>query len=265
MAEAQDFLVETRSLNDLTAGMEAGDFTRPTAFKGWSTDDVLQHLHHYNILADLSMFDPDRFRVEYGRAKGLRDEGLGMVGASRQILGELTGHALRDALIAQAEAMAPRWLEADPATRVEWAGPSMSARSSISARLMETWAHGQEVWDLLGRVREDGDRIRSIAVLGVNTFGWTFKTRGMEPPGERPTVRLVAPSGEEWAFAGGEDVVEGSATEFCQVVTQTRNIADVGLTVRGPVAEAWMANAQCFAGPPNPPPAPGTRGPGVHA
>ena len=38
----------------------------------------------------------------------------------------------------------------------------MSARSSISARLMETWAHGQAVYDRLGVVRVDTDRIRNI-------------------------------------------------------------------------------------------------------
>ncbi|MGR3322024.1 MAG: TIGR03084 family metal-binding protein [Pseudooceanicola sp.] len=263
IAEAQDFLDETRALHALTGEMAEDGFDRPTAFKGWSTNDVLQHLHHYNILADLSLFDPERFAEEYGKVQALREQGLDMVAASREMLGDLAGAELRAAWLEQAEAMAPRWHDADPATRVDWAGPSMSARSSISARLMETWAHGQEIWDLAGRVRADTDRIRSIAVLGVNTFGWTFKARGEAPPGERPTVRLSAPSGEEWTFPGSDEEIGGSATEFCQVVTQTRNIADVALRVEGPVAREWMAKAQCFAGPPNPPPAPGTRGPGV--
>ncbi len=76
-----------------------------------------------------------------------------------------------------------------------------------------------------------------------------------------PRLELTAPSGETWAF-GDEDAassIKGSATEFCQVVTQTRNVADTGLTVEGDVAENWMRIAQCFAGPPTPPPAPGTR------
>jgi hypothetical protein len=42
-------------------------------------------------------------------------------------------------------------------------------------------------------------------------------------------------------------------------VTQTRNVADTGLSVTGPVAEDWMTIVQCFAGPPEDPPAPGTR------
>lgn len=41
----------------------------------------------------------------------------------------------------------------------------MSARSCITARQMETWAHGQEIFDALGVVRRDGDRIRNVAHL----------------------------------------------------------------------------------------------------
>jgi len=53
--------------------------------------------------------------------------------------------------------------------------------------------------------------------------------------------------------------IEGSAIEFCQVVTQVRNIADTGLRVVGETAMSWMAIAQCFAGPPENPPPPGSR------
>jgi uncharacterized protein (TIGR03084 family) len=128
----------------------------------------------------------------------------------------------------------------------------MSVRTGITARLMETWAHGQAVYDLLGVERIDTDRIRNIAQLGVNTFGWTFKTNGQTPPEVVPYVRLVAPSGAVWTFNAPSDTdrIEGSATEFCQVVTQVRNIADTQLTVVGDAAQRWMSIAQCFAGPP---------------
>ena len=38
----------------------------------------------------------------------------------------------------------------DPKKRVKWIGPDMSVISSISARHMETWAHGQAIFDSLG-------------------------------------------------------------------------------------------------------------------
>ncbi|MDP6768505.1 MAG: maleylpyruvate isomerase family mycothiol-dependent enzyme, partial [Arenicellales bacterium] len=157
--------------------------------------------------------------------------------------------------------MATRWVDADPRVRLKWAGPDMSVLSSITARLMETWAHGQAVYDLLGIKRVDTDRIQNIAVLGVNTFKWTFLNRSWTVPDQVPGVELVAPSGECWSWneSNRDDRVSGSATEFCQVVTQTRNIADTQLKVSGPIAECWMANAQCFAGPPETPPVAGTR------
>jgi uncharacterized protein (TIGR03084 family) len=126
---------------------------------------------------------------------------------------------------------------------------------------METWAHGQEVYDLLGVERVDTDRIRNIAVLGVNTFGWTFVNRKLAVPQPVPHVRLDAPSGDVWEWNAGveSDLVAGSASEFCQVVTQVRNLADTKLRVEGEVAKRWMSIAQCFAGPAEDPPPPGTR------
>jgi uncharacterized protein (TIGR03084 family) len=126
---------------------------------------------------------------------------------------------------------------------------------------METWAHGQAIYDLLGQERSVGDRIKNVAVIGINTFGWTFTNRGLPVPEKRPSVRLTAPSGATWEWNQPDEgnVIEGSAVEFCQVVTQTRNIADTSLKVMGESASAWMSIAQCFAGPPENPPPPGTR------
>jgi uncharacterized protein (TIGR03084 family) len=76
-----------------------------------------------------------------------------------------------------------------------------------------------------------------------------------------PFVSLTAPSGEVWTYGEPSVVerIEGRADEFAQVVTQTRNIADTQLMVKGPVATQWMGFAQCFAGAPENPPAPGVR------
>jgi uncharacterized protein (TIGR03084 family) len=158
--------------------------------------------------------------------------------------------------------MTDRFVVADPKQRVKWVGPDMSVRSSITARLMETWAHGQAVYDLLGHVRNEADRIQNIAVLGVNTFGWTFTNRGVAVPTDPPYIRLTAPSGAIWEWnppAQQENCIEGKAVEFCQVVTQVRNLADTTLQVSGETATSWMSIAQCFAGPPENPPASGKR------
>jgi hypothetical protein len=38
----------------------------------------------------------------------------------------------------------------DPSLRLPWYGPPMSAASSVTARLMESWAHGQDIADAVG-------------------------------------------------------------------------------------------------------------------
>ena len=258
MQEAEDFRAESGALYALLAPIDPACFAEETQFKGWAINDVLQHLHVWNEMARLQIEDEDELkkRLAASMAGGgaLREFEAGL-------LGSLEGERLLETWRQGFEYLADLFAAVDPKARLIWAGPPMSARSSITARLMETWAHGQEVYDHLGEERINADRIRGIVVLGVNTFGWTYKTRGEEPRGPLPRLRLTAPSGELWEFGESAEggMIEGKAEEFCQVVTQTRNIADTDLRVSGAVAIDWMSKAQCFAGPPVAPPPPGTR------
>jgi uncharacterized protein (TIGR03084 family) len=258
MEQAGDFLDETRGLHGLIAGLTDADYDQKTLFKGWTINMVLRHLHIWNQAAMLSLTDAAAFQGF------LKDMAAGIAGGALPTFEEvylqgLSGSALRNAWMTQAEQVANRFANADPSARLPWVGPEMSARSSITARLMESWAHGLAVYDLLGVVRKDDDGIVNIVRLGVNTFGWTFKNRREDIPGPMPRLSLTAPSGELWEYGEGEGHITGPASEFCQVVTQTRNIADTDLRVEGLVAKRWMAIAQCFAGPPADPPAPGSR------
>ena len=260
MQQAQDFCDESEALYGVLEPLSVDAYSVATLFNDWTIDNILQHLHHFNIMADLSLNEPDKFVTEYAKIAALRAK-VGFIQSSNELLGGLSGRPLLDAWRSYYIEMTPRFAAADPKQRVKWAGPDMSARSSITARLMETWAHGQEIYDLLGKQRENADRIRNIAHLGVNTFGWTFVNRKQAVPEPVPYVRLTAPSGAIWEWGNSSDAarVDGAAEEFCQVVCQTRNIADTNLQTTGPVATQWMSIAQCFAGPPKDPPAPGVR------
>ena len=169
---------------------------------------------------------------------------------------------------------------ADPVSRIAWYGPSMGMRSFVTARLMETWAHGQDVCDALGVSREPTVRLRHIADLGVRTREFSYAVRGIETPTEEILVELTAPalpsSGNDsggggvwrWVAAGGGKVrdggegstlpaqsggsIRGSALDFCLIVTERRNLADVSLRIDGEKALEWMQIAQAFAGPPGP-------------
>jgi uncharacterized protein (TIGR03084 family) len=115
---------------------------------------------------------------------------------------------------------------------------------------MEYWAHGQDVVDGLGAIREPTDRLRHICHLGVRTRGFSYVNRGLAVPDGGVRVELTAPDGSSWTYGEGEDRVTGSALDFCLLVTQRRHREDTGLVATGPLAEEWLDIAQCFAGPP---------------
>ena len=263
--QVSDFLDESEALYALLAPLSDRDFETKTQFKGYTIHDVVGHLHHWNVAADFSLRDEAGFRAfmkQIGEGIGRRRS---LVEIAGEWLGDLRNRALLEEWRRFTRELTEHFGAADPKARVPWAGPAMSVRSSVTARLMETWAHGQEVYDVLGALRVDGDRIKNIAQLGVNTFGWTFLNRRLEVPPDVPHVRLVAPSGAllgavwEWNEPSETNRVEGGATEFCQVVTQVRSLGDTKLRVVGDTARRWMSIAQCFAGPPSDPPALGTR------
>ena len=262
MQQAQDFLDESEALHILIADLTDEELRQATAFKNWTIETIIRHLHVWNEAANMGLTDEEQFKLFIAKIMaGIQSGGLPAI--ENEIAGELRGRELVATWSKFFREMTPRFGAADPSDRVLWAGPTMSVRSSITARLMETWAHGQEIYDLLGVTRKNEDRIRNIVVLGNNTYGWTFKVNGEDPPEPHPHLILNAPSGDVWLYndPNGEERIEGLAEEFCQVVTQTRNIADTDLKVAGPNATRWMAMAQCFAGRPETPPAPGTRKP----
>ncbi len=210
MQQAADFLAESETLYALLADLADGTSGRATAFKGWTINDVLGHLHMWNWAADLSLTDGDAF-LAFFRTVSNHVRAGSLSAFETQWLEGLAGRALLEGWRGFYVPMAERFGAADPSARVAWAGPTMSVRSSITARLMETWAHGQAIYDLLGVVRRNADRIGNIVVLGVNTYGWTFKVRNLERAEPIPFVRLTAPSGAVWSF-GEEMTLKNAST-----------------------------------------------------
>ena len=259
MKQTQDFQAEAHALATILAELSPEDWTRATQFKNWTVNDVMVHLHFWNMAADVSHTDPDRFAALMAEAlPAFKDQGMR---AFENAQVEERGSELFSAWLELVDDMAKRWENVDGKTRLAWAGPDMSARSMMTARQMETWAHGQEIFDLFGREQPQDDRIQNIVFLGVNTFAWSHQVHGQPVPDSLPELRLTAPSGEIWTYgtAGSGELIEGDAVEFAQVVAQTRNIADTSLVVHGEVAKIWMRIAQCFAGPPETPPEKGAR------
>lgn len=259
---ADDLRAEGDELRGLLAAFTEDDWRRPTPFKGWTPETVLRHLTFGDWLNMLSIGEPERFAAVMERRRADRAAGRTLPEGAYLDSGPGQGAQLLAVWHTRLHRLCDLLASSDPRARIKWVGPDMSIRSAATARLMETWAHGQDVYDMLRAPRTPTDRLRHIAVLGVNTFAWSFRNRGLEPPGPPPFVRLAAPSGAEWTWNEPDPAnsVEGPALDFCHVVTQGRNIAEVGLAVTGETAVHWMAIAQCFAGPPQDPPPPGLRG-----
>lgn len=261
LSPAWDFKDECNAIAAILAPLSDDDFERVTLFKGWTISDIVGHLHLWNIAADLTLTDPKRF-VEF---IGMAMTGLQKGQSHKQLQDEYfqgkTGRVLFDEWLAYYPDMAERFAAAAPDVRVKWAGPDMSVASCIIARQMEHWAHAQAIYDGLGLTRVDGARLKNVAHIGVTTYSWSFKVNGKVPPKPKPYIRLDAPDGRVWEWNDPQDDnrVEGSATEFCQVVTQCRNIGDTTLKTTGETAAQWMDIAQCFAGGAETPPVKGAR------
>lgn len=160
LSQADDFLTESETLHAAIADLSDAELRMKTQFKGWSIEDVLVHLHFWNMAADLSVSGEAALQAQVAIAlASLKDTGSMRSGENASI--EERGTALRSLWINKARDMAGHWRAMDPKTRLNWVGPSMSARSSITARQMETWAHGFEVFDLLGKTRTEDDRIKN--------------------------------------------------------------------------------------------------------
>jgi uncharacterized protein (TIGR03084 family) len=109
-----------------------------------------------------------------------------------------------------------------------------------------------DIVDVVDDDRPDSDRLRHVAFIGMRARSYSYNVRGKTPPGVQVRVELTLPSGERLEFGEttAENIVRGTATDFCRVVTQRRHVADTNLEIHGPAAEEWMSIAQAFAGPP---------------
>ena len=243
-----DLAAESADLTGMLAPLPPGDWELPTPAAGWAVRDQVSHLAFFDEAATRAATDPDGFTERASHEMTRAD-------FTEEVAREHRGMPpaeLLDWLSRAREGYLSTFAGLDPAARLPWYGPPMSAASSVTARLMETWAHGQDVADALGVTRTPTGRLRHVAHLGVRTIGFSFAVHGQPAPTAAIRVELAAPDGSpwEWGPADAADLVRGDALDFCLLVTQRRHRLDTGLRATGPAAEAWLDLAQAFAGPP---------------
>ena len=246
-----DLTAETRVLEDMLVPLDEAGWDRPTPAPRWAIRDQVSHLAYFDEAAVAAATDPARFRAD---AADLMTQGAGFPDEIARRYRRMPPAELLGWFRAARTRFVSVFTSLDAKARLPWYGPDMSAASSVTARLMETWAHGQDIADALGVRRQPAARLRHISHLGVSTFGFAFALNRRPVPRQRVRVELTAPDGSVWAWGPEDapDLVAGTALDFCLVVTQRRNIADTALRVTGPLATEWMGIAQAFAGAPGP-------------
>jgi uncharacterized protein (TIGR03084 family) len=242
-----DLAAESASLEEILGPLPESQWQLATPAPGWTIADQVSHLAYFDEATLLSIRDPGLFRRDADALAGRGSDFPDQIAAEYRHLGaaDLLGwfRAARRALL-------DGYARLEPATRLPWYGLDMGAASSVTARLMETWAHGQDIADALGLQRPATGRLRHVAHLGIRSLPYSYSVNGLPQPGAPIRVELVAPDGSQWAWGPQDaaDRVSGTALDFCLVVTQRRHRIDTGLVITGPTAGQWIAIAQAFAG-----------------
>jgi uncharacterized protein (TIGR03084 family) len=248
-ALAADLAAESAVTRALVSGLDETGWRTPTPAPGWNVKDQVSHLAYFDEVAVQCAVRPDQFRAELAAAPDSVNPDA--IAARYRVR---TGADLLSWFETARADLLDTFAAIDPQQRLPWFGPAMSAGSSLTARLMETWAHTQDIADALGVTREPTARLRHVAHIGVGARAFSYAARGQAMPGTPVRVELTAPDGTAWTWgpADAQDRVSGTALDFCLLVTQRRHRDDLALAVDGPAAQQWMAIAQAFAGPPGP-------------
>ncbi|MCL4154670.1 UNVERIFIED_CONTAM: hypothetical protein GTU68_034552 [Idotea baltica] len=244
-----DLRAEGDELDQVVSTLAPEQWASPTPAEGWTIATQIAHLTWTDEVAYIAATDEAAFTHQLDAA-----------------LADIDGFvdkAAADIAATDPAELLPRWRagrkqlvtalgNVPDGTKLPWFGPPMSAASMVTARLMETWAHGQDVGDALGVEREPTARLRNIAHIGVRTRDFAFVSNDLEPPAEPFLVELSGPDGILWTWgpADAAQQVRGPAADFALLVTQRRHLDDLSLVGTGSDAQKWLTIAQAFAGPP---------------
>jgi uncharacterized protein (TIGR03084 family) len=240
-----DLTAEQQSLLDLLRGLDADDWLRPTPARGWDVRDTVSHLADtdemaiatatgapgsLNARADMSASGEDvTFRgVLHGRRRS-GSEVCAWFESSTAALHEM-------------------FETIDPNERVPW-GIGMRPPSLVSARLMETWAHGLDVHAALRIEPVDTDRLAHVAWLATRALPYAYTVAGRQQPGDPIRVELDLPSGAPWSTgpADAANRITGSAGDYCRVFVHRLSASDAStLRAEGEAAAEALRVARAY-------------------
>jgi uncharacterized protein (TIGR03084 family) len=81
---------------------------------------------------------------------------------------------------------------------------------------------------------------------------YAYTVNGLEVTSTPIRIELVLPSGETWSRGSddADNIIRGTASEFCRVAVRRRHWKDTKLEVVGDEARRYIEIAQTYAGPP---------------
>ncbi|PRZ40719.1 uncharacterized protein (TIGR03084 family) [Antricoccus suffuscus] len=243
-----DLVAEGDDLDSIVAGLQPDQWRTSTPAPGWTVAHQIAHLRWTDRASVKAATDPDAFKeiltqsqsqpnlVDVDAANGAREDPAELLATWRE-----TRRDIADVLLATKSG-----------EKLPWFGPPMNAVSMATARLMETWAHGQDVADGLGLERTPTDRLKNVAHIAYRARGFAYMTNNLTPPDSTVYLELAGPSGELWTWGDPHDdqSVKGSALDFCLLAVQRRHRNDCDVTANGAEADHWLEIIQAFAGPP---------------
>jgi uncharacterized protein (TIGR03084 family) len=244
-----DLREEGEELDRMVSGMPAEAWELPTPAEKWTIGHQIAHLAATDEELLLAIREPEVFRRQaaaedsHDTSRVDREAAVGLRNGLELTLGRW--RASRAAVLAAAQ-------NVDPRGRVPWHGPSMSLRTALTARLMETWAHGQDVADALSIHRAPKESLRHIVTLAVLARDFSFQAHGLKPPASPFRVQLTSPSGTEWTWGpdNAPENITGVAVDFALLAVQRRHRGDCRVTANGATANTWLDIIQAYAGPP---------------
>ena len=240
-----DLGAEQRELQAHLRNVDRDAWLRPTPARGWDVRDTIAHLADTDEMAiatAIGLPGSINERAEVAASgEDLTYQGVlhGRRRSGAEVLAwwESTTAAEHDMFVAL-----------DPNLRVPW-GIGMRAPSFVTARLMETWAHGLDVCAAIGIEPRDSDRLGHVAWLATRALPYAYSLAGREPPADPVRVELTLPSGAAWTFGpiDAENRITGPAGEYCRVFVHRLKLADArGLRADGPAATAALSVARAF-------------------
>lgn len=240
---------EGQVLENLLRNLSARDWLKPTPAAGWTIAHQVAHLTWTENAALSALRHPEGFEP-YRRAAA--ENPGSFVDAAAEEGAQLPPEELFSAWISSRDELHAALSQADQQVRIPWFGPGMKPRSMITARIMETWAHGQDVANALDVSWPATDALKDIAHLGLATRQFTYRINDLEPPTSELYVELTGREGQVWSWGepAAENSVRGSAWDFALLVTQRAELSELDLEVTGDDAAQWASIAQAFAGDP---------------